>query len=125
VREFCYAALHKIPTTQTLDAKNIMNKKGLIFATIHLSFFTYIVYIILSGSESSWPMLWQVFFVIDFPASIGIYIFSFFELSGGATPLEDIANFWVPALYFGVIGTVWWYFVIVYGSVFIKWIRNK
>jgi hypothetical protein len=31
----------------------------------------------------------------------------------------------VPAIYFGVVGTAWWYFVTINLSKFIKWIRSK
>lgn len=102
-----------------------MNKKGIIFASLHLVFFIYIVYMILSGSESSWPMIWWVFNIVDFPVSLGIYIFALFDFPGGSSPLKDIRNFWVPAVYFGIVGTVWWYFVATNWSKFIKWIRSN
>ena len=121
------AASSPKPLWQALDVSN-MNKKGIIFALLHLALIAYIIFTILSGNESSWPMMWWVFNIVDFPVSLGIYIFALFALfdfPGGPSPLKDISNFWVPAIYFGIVGTAWWYFLATNWSKFIKWIRSK
>ena len=98
---------------------------GLFFALIHLLLVGYVITLILSGNEASWPMYWSIFVALDFPLSLGIYVIGFFVPAGGALPLNDLANFWVPAIYFSCIGTVWWYFVGVYGLKYFSWLRNS
>jgi len=121
VRQQKYAGWDARPLFKTLDVNN-MNKKGIIFVLLHLAL---IAYIILSGIESSWPMFWWILFIVDFPVSLGIYIFALFDLPGGVSPLKDINIFWLPVIYFGIVGTAWWYFVATNLSKFIKWVRSK
>ncbi|WP_376694010.1 hypothetical protein [Wenzhouxiangella sp. EGI_FJ10409] len=66
-------------------------------------------------------MTWLFLVAIDFPVSVGWLILSNFidgneilsrkDASGTYSTLRDIDNFWFPALYFGVIGSAWWYFI--------------
>ena len=102
-----------------------MHRTGVILASIHLALVGYIVFIILSGQESSWALLWWLFWVLDFPVCIGIYVFNLFSFPTGTSPLTDITNFWIPALYFGIVGTWWWYYVGANITRYLNWIRNK
>lgn len=97
---------------------------GLLLASCHFLLWVYVVVLILAGHESAWPMYWNLFVALDFPVSMGIYLFALVPLHSGDTPIGDLNNFWVPALYFGIVGTSWWYMLGVLGPRYIKWLRR-
>jgi len=70
-------------------------------------------------------MYWMLFMGLDFPVSLGIYAIGSLVPNnlGGSSPLDDLGNFWLPAIYFGLIGTFWWYVLGVYVVKYYKWIR--
>lgn len=66
-------------------------------------------------------MIWLVFMVIDFPVSLGLIglghiidgsaLVSRVDSAGDYSTLRDLDNFWFPAVYFGLVGSIWWYSV--------------
>lgn len=90
---------------------------GFAFAFLHFSLFTYIIALILSGREPDWPMYWLLFMGIDFPVSLLFillgYVLGFLPFQQMTRFLPgvfgDFRNFILPALFFGIVGTWWWY----------------
>ena len=90
---------------------------GSILALLHVALWIYTVHLILSGKEPDWPMYWMLFLGIDFPVSF-IYILLAYLLnpinlshffSFLPAPLSDFDNFILPAIFFGFVGTWWWF----------------
>jgi hypothetical protein len=80
-----------------------------------------VAYSIASSTDPVAAMAWLYFGAIDFPVSIGWFllaavidgneILSRRDASGAYGTLRDIDNFWLPAVYFSTIGSLWWYFL--------------
>ena len=95
-------------------------KIPLILAFIHLVSVFVIGYGILNSLDSDAGMLWLVYLLFDFPASLGIIPLSYLidgteiiskvDAEGNYQRYRDIKNFWYPALYNGIVGTLWWYY---------------
>ena len=89
----------------------------LIAAVIHCGLVIAAAIGILVSSEPDWPMVWIGFMVIDFPISL-LYaamnglapiVPSRIHLVASYSPLNDVWNFLSPTLFFGLVGSVWWF----------------
>ena len=77
---------------------------------------------ILSGAEAEpdWPMGWTIFLFLDFPVSLLLFIVesagsalpSHVQLISGYSPVNDVWNFLVPAPFFALVGSVWWFLLV-------------
>ena len=94
------------------------NKLGLIVATIHFLTVVFLaVYIFVKGGD--YIYFWVIFVIIDFPISLGMYLFSFIKLDAETVNSIDSLFYWggyndftgviFPAIYLGTIGSYWWY----------------
>ncbi len=88
-------------------------------AAIHILCVLQACRFIINGTESDWPMVWAIFYLVDGPLmwiSVAFPHFSHWTFfSGGETaPLNDPNNFWKPALISGILGTVQWFFITKY-----------
>lgn len=85
----------------------------------HLCFVIFFVCVILASKDPSIINAWFLFLALDFPASLGFISLSYYldgtlflnekDASGTYQLVRDINNFWLPALYFGTVGSYWWY----------------
>jgi hypothetical protein len=81
----------------------------------------FVAYSIVTSTDPAAAMAWLYFAAIDFPVSIGWFLLSVVidgnellsrrDASGAYSTLRDIDNFWLPAVYFSTIGSLWWYFL--------------
>lgn len=72
-----------------------------------------------SSYDHMWRMVWLPLFWWDLPATVGLFLSwaglpdSLFDdvarMFYRAHPFDDLANFWLPLLWYGVGGTLWWY----------------
>lgn len=102
-----------------------LNRLGSTFALFHIALVIYVVTFILNGVERDWPLYWLLFLLLDFPVclievGVNCLIFDSYEqtwiptrldLVESYSPLNDVVNFWMPLLIYGVIGTVWWFII--------------
>ncbi|KKR22070.1 MAG: hypothetical protein UT48_C0001G0083 [Parcubacteria group bacterium GW2011_GWE2_39_37] len=95
---------------------------GIFLAAIHAILVVRTVFNIISAKEDDWPMLWLLFPFIDFPYSlIGVILTGFisqffdsiniYEINLLPYPLNDINNFILPFIIFGVFGTIWYFYL--------------
>jgi hypothetical protein len=87
------------------------SRAGLAGALLHLAILGYTVMQILSGRDPDWPKYWLIFLAFDFPVSLGVMPVTWLVPAASAGPLADVANFWWPLAYHGIVGTAWWYIV--------------
>jgi hypothetical protein len=87
------------------------SRAGLAGALLHLAILGYVVTLILSGRDADWPMYWLIFLAFDFPVSLGVMPVTWLVPAASGGPLSDVANFWWPLAYHGIVGTAWWYIV--------------
>ena len=80
--------------------------------TAHLVLFIWLISTIEASHGESKYMAWILFYIIDLPISLILvpvqYLLSFFELGYWKT---KVLNFWGPAVYFGIFGTAWWFYI--------------
>ncbi len=92
---------------------------GFALALLHFLLWSSVVYSILSGLERDWPMYWTIFLAIDFPVSLIYLVISYpifllqFPSHLPFLPgnMGDLTNFILPVVFFGLVGT-WWWFVL-------------
>lgn len=104
-------------------------KIGLLLSTLHLIFVIWFSWAIAVAPDSEASMAWVLFMFLDFPIIFGIepcgallhligapkYI-EWFEVSG---QLRDVYSFWLPAIYTGIFGSIWWYILpVLVGKLF-------
>lgn len=98
-----------------------MTKLGAALAVLHAALVGYFVYLILAAGEPDWPMYWLLFMVLDFPVSLLLILFVTLAgmlppgfLSGIKhlfAPYSDLDNFLLPVFVFGILGTVWYFYL--------------
>ncbi|QTL34072.1 hypothetical protein [Pseudoalteromonas viridis] len=94
---------------------------SLTLGSTHFCFVIYIAYLIATSSDSAAVNAWLLFIPMDFPISLGLFPISYLldgnillnprDSNGIHSIFRDINNFWLPAIYFGVVGSLWWYFL--------------
>ncbi len=84
---------------------------GTIAASVHVLLLGLTVVQTLSANDAHWPVYWIKFLALDFPLSLGVAPLAWIFPPAPGGPLHDLANFWWPLGYHGVIGTFWWYIV--------------
>ena len=91
------------------------NKLGLLFALLH-GMAVLLIAIAVSPNSQVW--FWMFFIVIDFPISLvtlwGWDLMTHLwgeNITSGTLQAEIYRNF--PIVWYGIIGTIWWYFLPV------------
>jgi hypothetical protein len=87
------------------------SRAGLAGAVAHLLVLGLLVTLIVHGGDPGWPKYWTIMLALDFPVSLGIVPVTWLAPPSALGPLSDVANFWWPLAWHGVIGTIWWYIV--------------
>lgn len=87
------------------------SRLGLVAALLHLGILGYAVELMLSRADAGWAGYWMIFLALDFPVSLGVIPVNWIAPPAPGGPLHDLANFWWPLAYHGLIGTGWWYIV--------------
>jgi hypothetical protein len=90
-----------------------------VYASLHAAFVVWIVSVIYRGTEGDWPMCWLMCFWLDFPLSMILVGLVYglrdlgvpHKLPWFKSPIADVNNFLLPCLFFGLAGTVWWFFL--------------
>ena len=98
---------------------------GMFFAVIHLMLFTMFSINMNYGSQDAMSgMLWGLWKTVDFPVSLlAYYGFIPAPMQWG---LSTFIRFIYPYFVYGVLGTIWWFFVpIMIGSVFNKMLKKN
>lgn len=95
-------------------------KISLVLAFIHFVSVLVVGYLIANSPDSEAVMVWLVYIPFDFPVSLGIVPLSYLidgtdfisrvDADGNFSVYRDINNFWYPAFYNGIVGTLWWYY---------------
>ena len=106
---------------------------GIILALAHLYLVIYTINSILYNREPDWPMYWMLFTGIDFPFSLFLLPLSFLLdfLNLGVlvetfpSPLNDVTNFWLPAFFFGILGTIWFFFIPTIVMKIVSWRTSR
>jgi len=104
-----------------------LNKAGLVAAIIHLVCVIGLgIFILLKGGDYTY--FWMVFVILDFPISLGMYVFSFIRLDYQTVNSIDSFFYWgafndfkdvlLPMFYLGALGSYWWYKIV-------SWISGK
>ncbi|MFT5881258.1 MAG: hypothetical protein ACI86X_002397 [Moritella sp.] len=89
------------------------------FSLLHLTSVFAVAYLIVKNPDGEAIMLWLIYMFIDFPIAYlmvplayvvdTINFISRVDAAGNYSIYRDVANFWYPAIFTGVIGTYWWY----------------
>lgn len=87
------------------------SRAGVAGAVAHLALLGVLVTLILRGADPGWPKYWVIMLALDFPVSLGVIPVTWLVPPASAGPLTDVANFWWPLAWHGVVGTLWWYIV--------------
>ena len=77
---------------------------GIIMAIIHLLITSGVYLINIREGVSYEPILWMALAFLDFPVSLGLG-FRGFQIAGD----YYWNNATMPLLYFGIVGTLWWF----------------
>lgn len=94
-------------------------------AALHLLFVVLMFWGIMTSEDGSAAMGWLLFAGIDFPVSLGWIAFAKLEYSTDFIRLSAQArNYYVPPIYFGIVGTIWWYFVPIFVYKLAKFLRK-
>jgi len=94
-------------------------KLGLIGCMIHLVISWWIItYVVLSGRDAQWQLVWVFLLPFDFPFSLLVlfrgYIFPDWYFSRLPSPLNDFQSFIVPVVVHGIVGPLWYFFLPVF-----------
>ena len=91
-------------------------KVPLVLASIHALAIFLVALSVLNSGELE---IWFLFILYDFPVSLGVLPLNeiidlaplgpLADANGNRILVNDTKNFWLPLLYFGVIGTIWWF----------------
>lgn len=93
-------------------------KVPLVLASIHALVIFLVAVSVLNSDELE---IWFLFILYDFPVSLGVMpLKEIIDLSslgpladenGSRIVVNDTNSFWLPLLYFGIVGTIWWFIV--------------
>lgn len=103
-------------------ADNVVRLLALVVLWLHLLAVLALGALIAMSSDGNAVMGWLLFIGVDFPVSLGLVGLSYLiDGSAWLSPLDasdqysiwrDINNFWLPALYNGLVGSLWWYWLV-------------
>ncbi len=121
------------PLRKALNA-TMTKRISIAFGITHLLSVLALAYIIATSTDPVAVNGWLFFIPIDFPSSLGLFpvsyvidllnIISSVDKSGSYQIYRDIVNFWLPLFYFGVVGSIQWYYIPIIASKLIAWCRN-
>ncbi|MBB6523792.1 hypothetical protein HNR48_004107 [Pseudoteredinibacter isoporae] len=78
---------------------------GLVFLSVHTILYVFVLHAnIVKATDAE--MTWLIFMLIDFPVSLGV-LTPILHVEGS----PEWNNLYLPALYFGVLGSLWWYYL--------------
>lgn len=96
-----------------------MNKHGMFVAILHtLIFGLFIFYLYFVVDDAQSRLLWVLWVPIDFPVSLLVGLGLDFIPSNHV--IGSTIRFFLPHIVHGVIGPIWWYFLISFITVQIK-----
>lgn len=88
---------------------------------LHLASVIFMGYAIANSTDPAAVMAWLIYLTVDFPVSFGMIplghlidgseVLSRLGSTGNYSIYRDIDNFWLPAVYLGVVGTLWWFYL--------------
>lgn len=85
---------------------------GISLAVIHIIPVVYLYRLNVFGDNSDASMGWLLLMFLDFSVSVGMWL-PFLHVEGN----YNWNNIFFPTLYFGALGTIWWFFV---GAIIVK-----
>lgn len=95
-------------------------KIGILLAALHLALVAYVVSLLLRAGEPDWPMYWLIFFFLDFPVTLlyvgaGLLV-DVFQIPRvlplpGPSAVGDVLNFILPIFFYGIFGTLWYFYL--------------
>ena len=109
---------------------------GCIGAGSHLCLLFWFIHFALTTHDSEWPIGWVIFLVGDFPISLIYFLLpgdALYRLlhpfiatsSLAGSRMGDVYNFILPVAYFGVVGTLWWFWLCLTISKQIRRLTQK
>jgi len=113
----------------------MIQKISITFGALHLGFVIFMAYVIATSSDPVAVNAWLLFIPLDFPISLGMFPISYvfdgnwllssIDANGNYNIFRDINNFWVPAIYTGVVGTIWWFYIPILLNKIMLGIKGK
>ncbi|MCH6259394.1 hypothetical protein MLD52_22760 [Puniceicoccaceae bacterium K14] len=88
-----------------MQTKKITLILGSSFLAVHTVVLAFCFFYSQNSREEA-PMIWLILVLGDFPASAGMFL-PFLDIQGN----YNWNNVYLPAIYFGLIGSVWWFFL--------------
>jgi hypothetical protein len=100
----------------TMAATSGSRKVGYVLGSLHLVVTVTVVRSLLaSPPDAQWQMVWIPFFVADLPFSLLVLPLGFLlrslQFSTLPYPASEVASFWLPAMFHGVFGSIWYFFL--------------
>ena len=99
----------------------MIKKLGISLASLHFFSVVIAAAFIATSTDKNAVMLWLYYLIIDFPIAFLLVPASYLmDLINPISPIDalgnysvyrDIDNFWFPAVFIGIVGTVWWYYL--------------
>jgi len=110
VFQFCRA-----PPLRDEKEKAGLRLFGAFLAAVHLLLSWAIILSIRPNPDAQWGLIWIPLFVIDFPLSMIaaglVYVLPDWYVDEWSYPYGSFGRFIAPAVFHGVIGPVWFYFL--------------
>jgi len=110
------------------------NKIGYILAGFHLLLFACVIWNAISTPpDAQYQLIWTILFFPDLPATVLLFLgfasiphTAFYAIDDylsraiSTHPYNNFSSFWYPAIIYGVLGTLWWFYL----PVMMKWIKS-
>lgn len=97
---------------------------GITLGITHILILIFTIQLMYLDIEADWPLYWFVFVYVDLPISLLYpityqliaYMIPFAQISTFLRnflpyPIYDIDNFIFPFIFFGILGTIWYFFL--------------
>jgi hypothetical protein len=100
-----------------------------VIAMFHLAISWLVIFYMLFNYDelpADWIWIWILFMIIDFPISLVLFnilqSLPYISVSFLPNPLNDARTFLIPALFHGIIGPIWYFFLSLFIIKFFKYI---
>ena len=99
----------------------VSRRLGYVLASVHIVLFCPAIWLILIDDGSAqWDLLWIYFSIIDWPLADVVYylqgIIPPTESASHSGTIWDISGFWIPALFYGILGPLCYYMIPQVGN---------